>query len=454
MSQIIKIKRGTELARTTLAAPEIGEILYTNDDYGIWFGDGSTIGGIEAGYLSTTKGGTVSGPLTVTGNLTVNGEVTTSTSNDVIIGDSIMVLNNNSAATPSWNAGFEVERGDYTNVSILWHEGDNEWQLTKAVDDASAGVVKRILDEDDIHTAGSGISLSGTEITNSDLGSSQLFYKTFTADSGTDAVASANEDSIAIVGSGDTTTASTADTITITSPTYTASGGIVRTSDEFTHATGASWYHLTDDGGSDGRVLTASSTPGAFTWELAGAATNDADINLTGSGDITVTSSLDGVNGLFTTNQNTNEEFTFAHSSDDGSLHVSATSTTNNLKVLTAGASAGTFDWADPQDASTNVSIVNTNADYITVSGTNDQTLTLEKIDWVDTNLVDGSGLTISTNTLSVDYGNSAGSALEGDSGLGDLSDVTLTTEGEGDLIVMNGSGQFVNTDTVDGGTF
>lgn len=38
----------------------------------------------------------------------------------------------------------------------------------------------------------------------------------------------------------------------------------------------------------------------------------------------------------------------YTHPSSDGSLHVPATSTTNNGKVLTAGASAGVFTWEDP----------------------------------------------------------------------------------------------------------
>ena len=72
---------------------------------------------------------TASGHVVVQGNLTVNGTTTTVNSNTVAIGDSIMVLNNDETGVPSENAGFEVERGTATNVSVLWNEGTDYWQI-------------------------------------------------------------------------------------------------------------------------------------------------------------------------------------------------------------------------------------------------------------------------------------------------------------------------------------
>lgn len=46
----------------------------------------------------------------------------------------------------------------------------------------------------------------------------------------------------------------------------------------------------------------------------------------------------------------------YTHPTTDGSLHVPATSTTNNGKVLTAGASAGSFSWQTPSVAWANIS--------------------------------------------------------------------------------------------------
>jgi cytoskeletal protein CcmA (bactofilin family) len=72
---------------------------------------------------------TASGHVVVQGNLTVNGTTTTVNSNTVAIGDSIMTLNSDETGTPSENAGFEVERGTSTNVSVLWNEGSDYWQI-------------------------------------------------------------------------------------------------------------------------------------------------------------------------------------------------------------------------------------------------------------------------------------------------------------------------------------
>ena len=69
------------------------------------------------------------GTLVIAGNLTVNGTTTTVNSNTVAIGDSIMTLNSDETGTPSANGGFEVERGTSTNVSVLWNEGSDYWQI-------------------------------------------------------------------------------------------------------------------------------------------------------------------------------------------------------------------------------------------------------------------------------------------------------------------------------------
>jgi len=67
--------------------------------------------------------------LVLAGNLTVNGTTTSVNSNEVNIGDSIIVLNADEAGTPSENGGFEVERGTSANVSFVWNETDDAWDL-------------------------------------------------------------------------------------------------------------------------------------------------------------------------------------------------------------------------------------------------------------------------------------------------------------------------------------
>jgi hypothetical protein len=69
------------------------------------------------------------GTVVIAGNLTVNGTTTTVNSNQVDIGDSVILLNSDEVGTPSQNGGFEIERGTLTNVSFLWDEGNDYWTL-------------------------------------------------------------------------------------------------------------------------------------------------------------------------------------------------------------------------------------------------------------------------------------------------------------------------------------
>lgn len=70
---------------------------------------------------------TFSNNVTVNGNLTVAGSQTIVNTETVTIQDNIIVLNSNADATPSEDAGIEVERGDRTNVFINWDESAKEW---------------------------------------------------------------------------------------------------------------------------------------------------------------------------------------------------------------------------------------------------------------------------------------------------------------------------------------
>jgi hypothetical protein len=73
---------------------------------------------------------TTSGNVIVQGNLTVNGTTTTVNSNEVNIGDSIILLNSDEAGTPSENGGIELERGTSPNVQVLWNEASDRWGFT------------------------------------------------------------------------------------------------------------------------------------------------------------------------------------------------------------------------------------------------------------------------------------------------------------------------------------
>jgi hypothetical protein len=104
----------------------IGQAVATNSN--VTFNN-VTVNGTLSSDDITASTMTASGHVVVQGNLTVNGTTTTVNSNTVAIGDSIMVLNNDETGTPSENAGFEVERGTSSNVSVLWNEASDYWQI-------------------------------------------------------------------------------------------------------------------------------------------------------------------------------------------------------------------------------------------------------------------------------------------------------------------------------------
>ena len=70
---------------------------------------------------------TIAGNAIVSGNLTVSGTTTSVNSNEVNIGDNVIVLNSDETGTPSQNAGIEIERGTVTNATILWDESNDYW---------------------------------------------------------------------------------------------------------------------------------------------------------------------------------------------------------------------------------------------------------------------------------------------------------------------------------------
>lgn len=74
-----------------------------------------------------------SGNVIVQGNLTVNGTTTTVNSNEVSIGDAILLLNADETGTPSQNAGLEIERGTATNVQFIWDEVNDRWYTSNNI---------------------------------------------------------------------------------------------------------------------------------------------------------------------------------------------------------------------------------------------------------------------------------------------------------------------------------
>ena len=73
---------------------------------------------------------TVSGNLTVNGNLDVQGSINSISTTEINIVDNKVVLNSNVTGTPTTDAGIRVERGDSSDVEVLWNETADQWQLT------------------------------------------------------------------------------------------------------------------------------------------------------------------------------------------------------------------------------------------------------------------------------------------------------------------------------------
>ena len=75
---------------------------------------------------------TFSNNVIVSGDLTVSGTTTTVNTETILLADNIITLNSNEAGTPSQSAGIEVERGTTDNVSLIWNETTDKWQIETA----------------------------------------------------------------------------------------------------------------------------------------------------------------------------------------------------------------------------------------------------------------------------------------------------------------------------------
>ena len=156
-----------------------------NTAYG--WGDHSTQGYLtaEADTLATitARGATTTqnvevGALTVNGNLTVTGTTTTIDTVNVRVSDNEITLNNDVTATPTEDAGIEVERGLSTNVRIRWNETADRWTFTNngtnyfnlpvQVSDLSndSGYITSYTETDPVFTASVAASITSTDLSN------------------------------------------------------------------------------------------------------------------------------------------------------------------------------------------------------------------------------------------------------------------------------------------------
>jgi co-chaperonin GroES (HSP10) len=112
-------------------AISIGQAVATSDSVtfaGVTTNSVNHTGGIT---INPNSGGAANeGTVIIAGNLTVNGATTSVNSNEVNIGDSIIVLNADETGVPSQNGGIEIERGSAANKTFIWNETDDAWDLS------------------------------------------------------------------------------------------------------------------------------------------------------------------------------------------------------------------------------------------------------------------------------------------------------------------------------------
>lgn len=198
----------------------------------------------------------VDGNLVVGGNLTVQGTQTTLNTATLEVEDTLVLVGSNLSSEPS-SGGFGLETkqfsgGTHSNAasnvtgshSIVYNFATDRWEADGSLilSEATLGVPSVAVDGGSnidlsssrrLHFSdGDGINITGAlngsdidiSVINTDKGSSQLFYKTFTTDSGS-AVASANNDTLTITGGNDLSTSRSGDTITIQHDNSGASAG-------------------------------------------------------------------------------------------------------------------------------------------------------------------------------------------------------------------------------------
>jgi hypothetical protein len=73
---------------------------------------------------------TITNNLTVGGNLNVTGTINSVNTTQVNIVDNKINLNTDFAGAPTVDAGIRVERGESSDVEILWNETNDQWTLT------------------------------------------------------------------------------------------------------------------------------------------------------------------------------------------------------------------------------------------------------------------------------------------------------------------------------------
>ena len=95
-----------------------------------------------SGVIQLNDEVSATGNVTIAGNLTVNGSTTTVSTTNTTVEDPLVIYATGQSGSPTYDAGFVVERGSSTNVAMIWDESDDTFAaITTAEDGTTAGNV-------------------------------------------------------------------------------------------------------------------------------------------------------------------------------------------------------------------------------------------------------------------------------------------------------------------------
>lgn len=225
-------------------------------------------------------------------------------------------------------------------------------------------------------------------------------------------------------------------------------GSMVYPSAGLALSTGSSWATSLVPTGNSLKVLRVNVSGTDFEWYTLPSSTS---LSLTTTGTSGAATLISGVlnipnyaNGISLSNiygdspiDYNNTTGHISHSVADGFKHVAATSTTNNGKILTAGATAGTFGWSDPLFKS------------ITTTGTSGAATLVSGVLNIP-NYATGSGIAL-TNLSMTNIGTSGNATYDNTTGVFNIPNYTYTLPIATDSIlggVKIGTGLTINATT------
>jgi len=177
--------------------------------------------------------------------------------------------------------------------------------------------------------------------------------------------------------------------------------------------------HVTSNSGkAQYSILTSGASAGVYTWETI----NTIISNITIFEATPSTSTVLGVQSAYVNTHVGNGTSNVKHVTDANLTYINTTipahiaSTVLHLPTITPTTDQGKFLWVNTSDqpewTSSSTAVILAGETYITGSGTN--TLTLAKVTLAQTELIAGSNITFSTNTISATQRTISGSSISG----------------------------------------